>query len=91
MTKRINIVLPETTIRKIDRIARPGERSWFIDAAVRHFIAHRSNKALQRRLEQAAIRDRDLAQEIAQDWCAVDQESWERADRKRTRAAGKSI
>jgi len=31
MNKRINIVLPETTIRIINRLAKPGHRSRFID------------------------------------------------------------
>jgi len=92
MTKRINIVLPETTIRKIDRVTGPGQRSRFIDEAVRHFIAHRSREALQTRLERAAVRDRDLAQEVAKDWYAVDQEAWKRLDRRKSvRGAAKSI
>ncbi|HYL78169.1 MAG TPA: hypothetical protein VEU96_28395 [Bryobacteraceae bacterium] len=31
LTKRINIVLPATTIRTIDRMVRPGQRSRFIN------------------------------------------------------------
>jgi metal-responsive CopG/Arc/MetJ family transcriptional regulator len=44
--KRINIVLPEATIRTIDRMAMPGERSRFIDQAVRHYVANQSAEAL---------------------------------------------
>lgn len=82
MTKRINIVLPEATIQTIDRIARPGERSRFINQAVKHFVTHRSTEALRMRLEQAAIRDRDLDREIAADWFAVDKEAWQQFDIK---------
>ena len=67
MSKRINIVLPETTIQAIDRVANPGKRSLFIDQAVQHFISHRSREALRTQLEQAAVRDRDLDREIAAD------------------------
>jgi hypothetical protein len=90
--KRINIVLPEATIRTIDRMAVPGERSRFIDQAVRHYVANQSAEALRARLEQATIRDRDLDREIASDWLAVDQEIWQRLDRKEsaTRGAGRS-
>jgi len=80
MTERINIVLPEETIRTIDRMVRPGERSRFINQAVKHFVTHRSTEALRMRLEQAAIRDRDLDCEIAADWFAVDGEAWQRLD-----------
>jgi len=77
MNKRINILLPESTVRTIDRLAKPGERSRFINEAVQHFIVHRSTEALRRQLERAAVRDRDLDREVAADWIAVDQESWQ--------------
>lgn len=76
MAKRINVILPEDTIRTIDRLARPGQRSSFIHRAVQHYVATASAEALQERLRQAAIRDRDLDAEISDDWFAVDQEQW---------------
>ena len=90
--KRINIVLPEATIRTIDRMAVPGERSRFIDQAVRHYVANQSAEALRARLEQATVRDRDLDREIAADWLAVDREIWQRLDRREsaTRVAERS-
>ncbi len=81
MTKRINVVLPETTIRAIDRVAKPGERSQFINRAVEHYIATQSAEAIRKRLEITAIRDRDLDREIALDWTAVDKEEWRQLDR----------
>jgi predicted transcriptional regulator len=80
MSKRINIVLSEKTVRRLDRVTKPGERSRFIDAAVCHYIDHQSTDAVRARLESAAIRDRDLDHEIAQDWFAVDQEEWKKLD-----------
>ncbi|MGA3239094.1 MAG: hypothetical protein ABSG03_22680 [Bryobacteraceae bacterium] len=77
MAKRINIILPEVTIRTIDRLSRPGQRSRFIRRAVEHYVATASPEALQERLKQAAIRDRDLDLEISHDWFAVDQEQWQ--------------
>jgi hypothetical protein len=86
--KRINILLPEATIRVIDRMAVLGQRSQFIDQAVRHYVANQSAEALRARLEQAAVRDRDLDREIAADWLAVDQEIWQRLDRKESATRG---
>lgn len=80
MSKRLNIVLPEATVQTIDRIARPGQRSRFIDQAVRHFVEHRSTEALRARLEHAAVRDQDLDREVAAEWLAVDQELWQQPD-----------
>jgi CopG family transcriptional regulator/antitoxin EndoAI len=74
MAKRINIILPDETVHAIDCLARRGQRSRFIHWAVQHYVATASPEALQERLKQAAIRDRDLDLEISHDWFAVDQE-----------------
>jgi hypothetical protein len=78
MAKRINVILPEHTVRTIDRMTKPGERSQFIDQAVHHYVATASPQALQEQLKVAAIRDRDLDLEIAEEWFAVDKEEWQR-------------
>jgi CopG family transcriptional regulator/antitoxin EndoAI len=80
MAKRINVILPEATVRTIDRMSRPGLRSRFIERAVQHYITTASPEALQERLKQAALRDHDLDVEIASDWFAVDQEQWQKLD-----------
>ena|SRR5271167_305081 len=80
MNKRLNIVLPETTVRSIARLAKPGERSRFIDRAVRHYVATQSTEALKAQLQQTAVRDRDLDREVAEEWSAVDQEIWQQPD-----------
>jgi metal-responsive CopG/Arc/MetJ family transcriptional regulator len=80
MRKRINIVLPETTIEAIDRMASHGQRSEFINEAVKHFVSHHSQEAMRTQLEAAVIRDRDLDREIAADWFSVDAEAWRRLD-----------
>lgn len=72
ISKRIGIVLPETTIRLLEKVAKPGQRSSFIDQAVRHFAANRSAEAIRTQLERAAIRDQDLDREVAADWSAAD-------------------
>lgn len=86
MAKRINIILSDDTVRTINRMARPGHRSRFIQRAVQHYVATASPEALKDRLKKAVIRDRDLTSEIAQDWFAVDQEQWQRMDKEEKRA-----
>ena len=80
MSKRINIVLPEITIETIDRMARPGQRSRFINQAVQHYVANRSIEALRKQLERATVRDRGLDREIAAHWFAVDHETWQKLE-----------
>jgi CopG family transcriptional regulator / antitoxin EndoAI len=95
MSKRINIILPTATIQTIDRLAKPGMRSKFINSAVQHYVAQRSTEALRAQLERAAVRDRDLDREIAEDWFAVNQEAWQKLDtpdqaKRTSRGAAKS-
>ncbi len=76
MTQRINITLPESTIRTLDRLAKPGGRSRLIDKAVQYYVATRSEEAVREQLKQASLRDRDLDKLVSEDWAAVDSEAW---------------
>ena len=96
MAKRINVILEEETAQAINRAAKPGERSRFINRAVQYYAATHSPDALRERLKASALRDRDLADEIANDFRAVDREAWqglnrgERRVKRSTRGAEKS-
>ena len=96
MAKRINVILEEETEQTLKRSAKPGERSRFINRAVQAYAASHSPAALRERLKLAALRDRDLAEEIARDWRAVDREAWqplsrgERRTKRSSRGAEKS-
>ena len=87
MAKRINVILPDKTVSRIDRLVRRGQRSRFIQRAVDHYLASASQQALEERLRKAAIRDRDLDREIASDWLAVDREQWREFDAQERRRA----
>jgi hypothetical protein len=80
MAKRINVILQDATVRTIDRLSRPGQRSRFIERAVQHYVTAATPEALQERLKQAALRDHDFDLEIASDWYAVDREQWQKLD-----------
>jgi CopG family transcriptional regulator/antitoxin EndoAI len=87
MAKRINVILQEATVRTLDRLSRPGQRSRFIERAVQHYVATATPEALQERLKQAALRDHDLDLEIASEWFAVDREQWQKFDDQEKRQA----
>jgi CopG family transcriptional regulator/antitoxin EndoAI len=78
MHRRLNITLPEETIRLIDRIAKIGGRSRFIDQAVREFLQGRHKATLRKQLEEGARRraGRDLA--MAEEWTLLEEEAWQR-------------
>jgi CopG family transcriptional regulator/antitoxin EndoAI len=95
MSKRVNILLPDSTLRVLDRIAGKGERSRFISEAVLHYVRSQSAANIRERLKQGALANAGLGLEIAEEWFPVEQEVWERLDReervtKSSRGAAKS-
>lgn len=73
MNKRLNITLPEQTVRLMDRVAGKGQRSRLITQAVHRYIEEKGRASLRKRLEEGArVRaDRDL--QLAADWFEVDE------------------
>lgn len=76
MHKRVNVTLPEETIRLIDRSTSDGNRSRFIDEAVKYFVRRHGLTELRRLLGEGAERRgaRDLA--IAEEWFDLDKDAW---------------
>jgi CopG family transcriptional regulator/antitoxin EndoAI len=79
--RRVNITLPEETIRLIDRAVARGDRSRFIDQAVRHFVHEARRTKLRMLLKEGAIRrgQRDLL--LAEEWFGLDEEGWQKGRR----------
>jgi len=67
MHRRINITLPEETIRLIDRVSARGDRSALIDRAVKRYVAQSRRAKLKKELKEGALRrakrDLQLAEE----------------------------
>lgn len=85
MSKRINIILPDKTVAVLDRITTKGNRSRFIDRAVRRLIETEGKGNLRARLKEEAIAtaDRDLA--IAAEWFPLEEEAAQLAETGRLR------
>jgi CopG family transcriptional regulator / antitoxin EndoAI len=77
MTKRINIVLPEETIRVLDRVAPKGNRSRLISEAVIHYVTCRAKSNLAERVRLGAIANAERDLELAQEWFPIDEEAWQ--------------
>jgi CopG family transcriptional regulator/antitoxin EndoAI len=95
MSKRVNIMLPDATVRVLERIAPKGDRSRFISQAVLHYVQSQSRANLRERLKQGALANAKADLEIAEEWFPVEQEAWrklekEERDRKPSQSAGKS-
>jgi metal-responsive CopG/Arc/MetJ family transcriptional regulator len=75
MSKRINIILPDNTVAVLDRLTSKGNRSRFIDHAVRHLIETQGLQSLREQLKGGyrANADQDLA--IAAEWFPLEEEA----------------
>ena len=80
MSKRINIVLPDTTLAVLDRVAAKGARSRFIDRAVRHYVETQGRGSLREQLKTGyrANAERDLA--MAAEWFPLEEEVWQKLE-----------
>ena len=72
MRQRLNITLPEETVKLLDRVTRRGERSRLIAEAIKHYVEKQSRARLRRRLRQGAQRRASRDLELTDTWFALD-------------------
>ena len=71
MNQRLNITLPEQTVRMLDRVVPKGQRSRLIDAAVRRFVKEEGRLNLRKQLELGAKAQAKRDLELAEEWFAL--------------------
>jgi CopG family transcriptional regulator / antitoxin EndoAI len=76
MHKRLNITLPENTVALIDEIAPKGDRSLFIDIAVRAYIMQNQQETLREKLKEGAIARSLRDSQLSSDWFDLEEEIW---------------
>ncbi len=76
MNKRINITLPEETVKLLDRAAKKGNRSKLINKAVRHYVEHVGLANLRMQLKEGARARADRDLHLTEEWFALDEEAW---------------
>ncbi len=76
MRRRINITLPDDTVRLIDRVAAKGARSRFIAEAVSHYVHATGRAELRKRLKEGAVRRAERDRRLASEWFLLDEEAW---------------
>jgi CopG family transcriptional regulator/antitoxin EndoAI len=76
MHRRVNITLPETTIRLIDRVAKRGDRSRLIATAVESYVKDMGREALRKQLQEGALRRADQSRALAAEWFPLEDEAW---------------
>jgi CopG family transcriptional regulator / antitoxin EndoAI len=77
-TKRLNITLPKSTVSLLETIANKGERSNFIDNAIKAYIKQNKQKTLRESLKEGSIArsERDLS--LADEWFEIEEELWQK-------------
>ena len=81
MHRRLNITLPEETVRLIDRVAAKGDRSRLIAEALTHYLRATDRSRLRKRLREGAIRRAQRDLRVANEWFALDEEAWRRSEK----------
>lgn len=76
MHRRINITLPDATVRLIDRVAAKGDRSRLIDEAVREYVRRTGRAELRKQLREGARQNADRDLMLARDWFPLEEEVW---------------
>lgn len=76
MSRRLNISLPEETVRLLDRVAAKGERSHVIAEAVTMYVTKIGKARLRKLMKERARERADLDLRIAEEWFQVDHEAW---------------
>ena len=73
--RRVNITLPESTLRLLER-ANTKNRSRLVDEALRHYLATRGRKALRRQLKAGALTRAERDRGLANGWFDLEEELW---------------
>ncbi|MCL5287075.1 MAG: type II toxin-antitoxin system HicB family antitoxin [Acidobacteria bacterium] len=75
MHQRLNITLPERTIRLMDRIVRKGNRSRFISEAIHRLVEAEGRAKLRLRLKEGAKKRAKRDLELAEEWFGLEEEA----------------
>ena len=81
MNKRLNITLPEQTVRLMDRVAGKGRRSSLIDRAVRRYVKEETRANLRKQLAESYKTNAERDLQLAEDWFPLEEQAWQHGNR----------
>jgi CopG family transcriptional regulator/antitoxin EndoAI len=73
MHRRINVTLPEETVRLIDRVSEKGDRSRFINEAVKRYIGEMGRANLRKLLKEGSLRRAGRDRRLAEEWFLLEE------------------
>jgi len=81
MHHRINVTLPEETVRLMDRVSRKRDRSKLINEAVRRYVDEIGRANLRKRLREGYLHTAERDLRLAEEWFPLDEEAWQKEER----------
>ena len=81
MNRRLNITLPEQTVRLMDRVAGKGRRSSLIDRAVRRYVKEETRANLRKQLTESYKANAEMDLQLAEDWFPLEEQPWQHGSR----------
>ncbi len=76
MNKRINITLPEQTVRLMDQVTPKGQRSSLIAKAIKQYVQHQKRSELRKLLAEGARANAKRDLKMAEEWFPLEEEAW---------------
>jgi CopG family transcriptional regulator/antitoxin EndoAI len=87
--KRINVILPDSTLALLDRVAPKRNRSRFVADAVLHYVESCGKQSLRERMKSGYLAEAGENLKIAADWFPLEQEVPQSGDARRKHAPRK--
>lgn len=81
MNKRLNITLPEQTVRLMDQAAPKGQRSNLIAKAIKLYVQQHKRSELRKLLAQGAKANAKRDLKMAEEWFPLEEEAWQLENR----------
>jgi CopG family transcriptional regulator/antitoxin EndoAI len=77
--RRINVTLPEETVKLLERVSEKGDRSRLINEAVRRHIAALGRRNVRKRVKEGSLRRAERDRRLAEEWFLPEEEAWRTA------------
>ncbi len=74
--QRINVTLPEETVRLSDRVSEKGDRSRLINEAIKRYIDGIGRTNLRKLLKEGSLQRAERDRRLAEEWFFLDKEVW---------------
>ena len=82
MYKRINITLPESSVRLMESVAGKGDRSRLVDEALKQYLRRAPRKSLKKKINEGSVRRFERDRALAEEWFLLDDEVWPKVQRR---------